>query len=81
MSKKQKLINKLLIAKTFKWSELATLLKLLGYKEIQGDGSRVKFDNGDPDALISLHKPHLGNEMKTYAVKQVKEKLKSGGLI
>ncbi len=53
MSKKQKLINKLLIAKTFKWSELATLLKLLGYKEIQGDGSRVKFDNGDPDALIS----------------------------
>ena len=73
--------NKLLIAKTFKWSELATLLKLLGYKEIQGEGSRVKFDNGDPDALINLHRPHPGNEMKLYAIKQVKEKPKSGGLI
>lgn len=81
MSKKDKLIQKLLLAKTFKFSELVTLLKMLGYTELQGDGSRVKFDNGEPEDLINLHKPHPGNEMKAYAVKQVKEKLQQGGLI
>ncbi|MCK5662596.1 MAG: type II toxin-antitoxin system HicA family toxin [Thiotrichaceae bacterium] len=81
MSKKEKLIQKLLLAKTFKFSELVSLLKMLGYTEIQGDGSRVKFDNGKPEDLINLHKPHPGNEMKAYAVKQVKEKLQRGGLI
>lgn len=81
MSKKEKLIQKLLLAKTFKFSELVTLLKMLGYTELQGDGSRVKFDNGKPEDLINLHKPHPGNEMKVYAVKQVKEKLQRGELI
>ena len=81
MSKKEKLIQKLLLARTFKFSELITLLKMLGYTELQGDGSRVKFDNGRPEDLINLHKPHPGNEMKAYAVKQVKEKLQRGGLI
>ena len=81
MSKKEKLIQKLLLARTFKFSELITLLKMLDYTELQGDGSRVKFDNGNPEDLINLHKPHPGNEMKAYAVKQVKEKLQRGGLI
>jgi hypothetical protein len=54
---------------------------MLGYSEIQSDGSRVKFDNGKSEDLINLHKPHPGNEMKAYAVKQVKEKLQRGGLI
>ncbi len=81
MSKKEKLIKKLLLARTFKFSELITLLKMLGYIELQGDGSRVKFDNGKPEDMINLHKPHPGNEMKAYAVKQVKEKLQRGKLI
>jgi hypothetical protein len=29
----------------------------------------------------NIHKPHPGNEMKAYAVKQVKEKLQRVGLI
>ena len=57
------------------WKELVTLLKSLGYKEIQGDGSRVKFDNGNPDDTINLHRPHPGNQVKHYAVKLVLEKL------
>ena len=57
------------------WKELVTLLKSLGYKEIQGDGSRVKFDNGNPDDTINLHRPHPGNQVKDYAVKLVLEKL------
>ena len=80
MSKKEKLILKLLSAKTFKFSELVTLLKILGYSEIQANGSRVKFDNGNQEDLINLHKPHLGDEMKSYAIKQVKDKLQRGEL-
>ena len=57
------------------WKELVTLLKSLGYKEIQGDSSRVKFDNGNPDDTINLHRPHPGNQVKDYAVKLVLEKL------
>jgi len=81
VSKKEKLIQKLLLARTFKFTELVSLLKMLGYTEVQCGGSRVKFDNGKPDDLINLHKPHPGNEMKSYVVKQVKEKLQRGGLI
>jgi len=81
MSKQQKLIQQLLQAKTFKWSELITLLLALGYTEIQGNGSRVKFDTGNPEDLINLHKPHPSNEMKSCAIKQVKEKLQKRGLI
>lgn len=82
MSKHKKLIQKLLDNKqTFKWTELVTLLTGLGFRQIEGNGSRVKFDNGDPDALINLHKPHPGNEMKAYAIRQVREKLQKLGLI
>ncbi|WP_288370567.1 type II toxin-antitoxin system HicA family toxin [uncultured Marinobacter sp.] len=82
MSKQGKLLAKLLNKQsTFTWQELATLLKSLGYRQIEGQGSRVKFDNGDPKALINLHKPHPGNELRAYARRQIIENLKSGGLI
>jgi len=82
MSKQGKLLAKLLNKQsTFTWQELATLLKSLGYRQIEGQGSRVKFDNGDPKALIILHKPHPGNELRAYARRQIIENLKSGGLI
>lgn len=53
----------------------------LGYRQIEGDGSRVKFDNGNPHAMINLHKPHPGNELKAYVKRQVIEHLKAGGSI
>lgn len=82
MTKQQKLLAKLLDDKQrFKWSELVTLLKSLGYEQIEGNGSRVKFNNGNPEAIINLHRPHPGNEMKVYAVRQVREKLQKAGLI
>jgi len=31
--------------------------------------------------MINLHKPHPGNELKTYIKRQIVEQLKSGGLI
>lgn len=68
MTKTDKLIEKLLNKKaSFTWQELVALLKSLGDKQLEGKGSRVKFDNGDPNALINLHRPHPGNEIKAYA--------------
>lgn len=81
MSKQEKLIQKLLKAKTLKWSDMRTLLVMLGYIEVQGNSSRVKFDNGNPEDLINVHKPHPSDEMRAYMVKQVREKLQKGGLI
>ncbi|WP_434561019.1 type II toxin-antitoxin system HicA family toxin [Pseudomonas sp. Z4-20] len=82
MSKNEKLLAQLLNGQsTFTWSELVTLLCRLGYSPLEGSGSRVKFDNRDPSAIINLHKPHPGNELKAYVRRQVIEQLKTGGLI
>ncbi|MDY7534456.1 type II toxin-antitoxin system HicA family toxin [Pseudomonas sp. Bout1] len=82
MSKNEKLLAKLFNEQSaFTWSELVTLLRRLGYTQIEGAGSRVSFDKGDPSAMITLHKPHPGNELKHYIRRQVIEQLKSGELI
>lgn len=82
MSRTDKLISRLRASESvFTWKELQTLLRRLGYRQLQGRGSRVKFDNGDPEALISLHRPHPGTELKSYAREQVIERLKAGGLL
>ena len=80
MSKIDKLFVKLLNTNgSFTWDELASLLGKLGYTTEQGSGSRVKFTNGNPAEMISLHRPHPGNELKKYAKEQVIEKLQLGG--
>jgi len=82
MTKQEKLTEKLLNPQAvMTWQELVTLLCSLGYKQVQGSGSRVKFDNGNPLAAISLHRPHPGNELKAYVKRLVMEHLKEGGMI
>ncbi len=82
MGKQEKLKAKLLNScKGFLWRDLVSLLVSMGYEEMQGNGSRVKFDNGNPDHMINLHKPHPNKEMKQYAVKQVIEKLREARLL
>lgn len=82
MSKNEKRLAKLLNEHmAFTWPELVTLLRRLGYTQIEGAESRVKFDIGDPSAMITLHKPHPGNELKHYIRRQIIEQLKSGELI
>lgn len=82
MSKTEKLLAKLINGHSaFTWSELVTLLGRLGYSQLEGSGTRIKFDNGNPSAMINLHKPHPVNEIKTYARRQIIEQLKTGGLI
>lgn len=79
MTKTDKLLAKLKSSKTLTWNELAGALKVLGYQQVEGDGSRVKFDNGIPKELINLHKPHPKNELKAYALRQVRDKLTEWG--
>ncbi|WP_286916267.1 MULTISPECIES: type II toxin-antitoxin system HicA family toxin [Pseudomonas] len=82
MSRQGKLIAKLISQDgDFTWNELVKVLQGFGYEPIQGSGSRVKFYNGDPKALISLHCPHPGNEIKPYIRRQIIAQLKNGGLI
>lgn len=82
MSRQEKLLAKLLSRQSgFTWQELTTLLNGMGYRQLEGQGSRVKFDNGNPHAMINLHRTHPGNELKAYVKRQVIEHLKAGGLI
>ena len=60
-------------------TDLIAVLASLGFKQIEGAGSRVSFSNGT--VMIKLHKPHPQKEVKAYAVKQVKEVLKREGLL
>lgn len=82
MSKNEKLLAKLLNEHmAFTWPELVTLLLRPGYTQIEGAGNRVKLDIGDLSAMITLHKPHPGNELKHYIRRQIIEQLRSGELI
>jgi len=84
MSKKEKLISKLLQhPKDFTWNELNSLLNSLGYKEVKtgkAGGSRRRFVH-DSAATINLHKPHPKNTLKKYAIDQIIEVLKKEGMI
>lgn len=84
MSKTEKLLQRLLsVPKDFTWEELIKLLGLFGYVELKKGktgGSRRKFANENKNVII-LHKPHPGNIVKGYALKQVITQLKDKGYI
>lgn len=82
MGSKEKLIKRFISRPNdFTWEEMTRLLIILGYKPYnkgKTSGSRVIFKpkNGIP---IMLHKPHPGNILKGYAIKQFYEHLKKDG--
>ena len=67
--------------KDYSWVEAKALLSKLGFIEIQGDGSRVKFFHKERDLVVMLHCPHPGNTLKMYAVKIIYNRLSEGGFI
>ena len=67
--------------KDFTYNELQRLLRGLGYKEQQGSGSRVVFNNDKIKHSIKLHKPHPGNNLKRYQIELISQELKQNGLI
>lgn len=71
------------LPKDFTFDELTTLLAMFGFERSnkgKTSGSRVIFKNGDKKAIM-IHKPHPGNIVKGYALKQVYNYLKECNLI
>ena len=84
MSIKEKLIKRFKTLPTdFTFEELEKLLKFFGYEKSnkgKTSGSRVVYKNKDKRPIM-LHKPHPGNIIKTYAMKQVLNDLIDAGFI
>ena len=74
MSKEEKMIQRLkAIPKDYTYSEAVILASRFGYKEYTKgttSGSRVLLMRESDHCKILLHKPHPGDVMKQYAVKQ-----------
>ena len=83
MSKKEKLIDRLMKKpKDFTFDEMVTLLTAMGFSfhnRGKTSGSRVCFTN--QKVTIILHKPHPGNELKRYQIKQIRDVLQKEGLL
>ena len=84
MSRTEKLLQRLLsIPRDLTWEELVKILAQFGYTELKKGktgGSRRKFAD-EKKNIITLHKPHPGNIVKGYAVKQVIVHLKEKGYL
>lgn len=84
METKEKLITRFsTLPNDFTWKEMRRMLVALGYvpgNKGKTSGSRVIF-KGEGLKPIMLHKPHLGNTIKGYVIKQVYDYLKNEGLI
>ncbi len=78
MSKKDKLIERFLSMPTdFHFNEVVKLVGYFGYVEMKTgktSGSRIKFMNKREDQM-KFHKPHPKGIMKSYQLKEIKEKL------
>ena len=84
MGTKEKLRERFIrMPSDFTFDEMLRLLEGYGYEK--GDkgktsGSRVIFKNGDKRPIM-LHKPHPGNIVKAYAMRQVYDVLKEAGFL
>lgn len=79
MSKIEKLIARVQESPTdFTWEELAKLLNHYGFDELSKSktaGSRRAFVHPETKQIIRLHKPHPGNILKQYQLKEILELL------
>lgn len=84
MGTKDKLRERFLkMPSDFTFDEMERLLEEYGYEKGnkgKTSGSRIIFKNGAKRPIM-LHKPHPGNIVKEYAMKQVLEDLKEAGFI
>ena len=84
MGSKEKLRERFMrIPSDFTFDEMQRLLEGYGYERSnkgKTSGSRIIFKNGDRRPIM-LHKPHPGNIVKEYAMKQVYNELKEAGLL
>ena len=84
MGTKEKLRERFLkMPSDFTFDEMQRLLEGYGYErgnKGRTSGSRLIFKNGNKRPIM-LHKPHPGNIVKEYAMKQVFDDLKEAGFI
>lgn len=81
MSKHKKALQRLFSNPTdFRWNELCALLKRLGFKQLEGSGSRVKFFHEDKDTIIIVHNPHPENTINVCYIRQITKTLKEMGV-
>jgi hypothetical protein len=75
MTREAKLVKRLLDEpRDFSYAELKKVMASFGFVEDasgNSSGSRVAFFHPDKKLVLRLHKPHPGNELKTYQIKQV----------
>ncbi len=79
MTKRDRLIEKFLTKpyrKDLTFDELEKLFSILRYTKKEGRGSRVRFSNRETGDVFIMHKPHPGNILRSYVVKEVYNKLK-----
>jgi hypothetical protein len=85
MSKKDKLKERFRSKpKDFRYSELRSLLISIGYLESNRggtSGSSVSFYNEIYQSLITLHKPHNPDLLKSYQIKAILAELETHNLI
>lgn len=70
------------LPKDYTFSEARALMEKLGFEAMnkgKTSGSRIKFYRESDRSAINLHKPHPQDEMKPYAVKQLRDFLKEIG--
>jgi len=84
MSTREKLLERFIAQPNdFTFNELRLLMTSFGFQEVskgRTSGSRVAFKHEVYPAIL-LHKPHPGNIVKRYALKQVYEYLKNNEII
>ncbi|WP_455590661.1 type II toxin-antitoxin system HicA family toxin [Bacteroides sp.] len=84
MGTKEKLIERFKkLPSDFTFDELDKLLKNFGYEKSnkgKTSGSRVIYKNAEKRPIM-VHKPHPGNIIKSYAIKQIKDILMEEGVL
>ena len=81
MGRREKLIARFLDQrKDFTWDELVRLLRGAGFEEAKASGSRRRFSHPE-GSVISLHRPHPDNIVKSYVLNEVRRCLTEENLI
>lgn len=84
MSRIDKLLEKMQrkpTPKDFAWRELTRALDHFGYRQLEGDGSKVKFVHQTSKHVISLHKRHPDSTLLVYQILEILAQLRDEGLI
>ncbi len=62
---------------TITWSDVESYMTSLGFRVIEGNGSRVKFYHKDLDRLAHFHRPHPKPQVCKAAINDLREFLES----